>query len=254
MQRIITLTLLLCLGVLSAQAAEQKPHFRVEVAEPYINIRTGPGKAYPVFYVGQRGQQLTTLKRRGLWYKVEMPTTGERTIVGWTHRDDLGNTLVAGTEMLARDHERMNFAYTPRFEASFLLGRMKGEGDSDSLAGILSYRLTPMIDTELQLGKWIGNTEEGWYTNGQLTYLPFRDWWVKPFVAVGYGYLARDARGTNILQFDNSDHFLLAGSGLKIRITSQYGLRLEYRHLNTLTTKDDNSELEQWQVGLSATF
>lgn len=228
-----------------------EPHFQVNVTQPYLDIRTGAGRSYPIHYVAQRGTELTILKRKAYWYKVSMPTVGQREIIGWVFRDDLLKTNVADSAIAAADHPRMKHAKAGKLKAGFLLGDLD---NADSVAMLLAYQATPLIDTELHTGKWVGGTEEGWFVNGQLTYVPFRAWRVKPFASVGYGYLKRSARGANILQTDNSDNFLLAGSGLQVRFGKQYQLRLEYKHFNTLTSKNDNSELEQWQIGLSTTF
>jgi len=248
----LTLSIVLSIGLaLVSSSTIAKPRFQVEVTEPYLNLRTGPGRFYPIFYVAERGQSLTVIKRKAFWYKVRMTGIGQREIVGWAYRDDLGKTQVADLGTVTAEHPRMNHAYEPRFRAGFFLGDLN---EADSISGFLAFQATPLIDTELHAGKWVGGTEEGWFVNGQLVHVPFRKWWIKPFLSVGYGHLEREARGTNILQLDNSDNFLLSGSGLQVRISSQFQLRLEYRHFNTLTSRNDNSELEQWQVGLSANF
>ena len=109
---------LLCLATiviaLGSSPAHAKSNLRVEVAEPYINIRTGAGKSYPIHYVAQRGQLLTVLKRKAFWYKIKMTTHGQREIVGWVYRSDLGDTVVAGSSIISSDHPRMNHAKQPR--------------------------------------------------------------------------------------------------------------------------------------------
>jgi len=45
-----------------AHAAAAKPV--VTVADPYLEMHTGPGVGYPVFHVVERGETVTIVKRR----------------------------------------------------------------------------------------------------------------------------------------------------------------------------------------------
>ncbi|MDX1695539.1 MAG: SH3 domain-containing protein, partial [Ketobacteraceae bacterium] len=73
-----------CLWSLSVnvQAADRYPS--VEVVEAYINLRTGPGRGYPVFYIAERGEWIEVIRRRTDWFEVRT----ERDKVGWVHRED----------------------------------------------------------------------------------------------------------------------------------------------------------------------
>ena len=60
----------------------------VQVTDPFIEMHTGPGRGYPVFYVAGEGEQIKILKRRTDWFKVELQR-GEHTVkrgsVSYTH-------------------------------------------------------------------------------------------------------------------------------------------------------------------------
>jgi uncharacterized protein YraI len=43
---------------------------RLTVADPYLEMRTGPGRGYPVFFVVERGQAVVVELRHTDWYKV----------------------------------------------------------------------------------------------------------------------------------------------------------------------------------------
>ena len=62
------LVLLQCLFTRGVLAEDQ--YFTVVVAEPYIELRTGPGRGYPVFHVVDRGDEIEVTKRRTDWFKV----------------------------------------------------------------------------------------------------------------------------------------------------------------------------------------
>jgi uncharacterized protein YgiM (DUF1202 family) len=64
----------------------------VVVAEPYLELHTGPGEVYPVTHVFERDEQICVVKRRTDWFKI----TGGRDKEGWVHRDQLLGALRFG--------------------------------------------------------------------------------------------------------------------------------------------------------------
>ena len=67
-----------------AEAAEE--YRTVSVADPYLEIRTGPGRGYPKFYVVDRGETVEILKRKTDWFKVRAANGKE----GWVEREQIG--------------------------------------------------------------------------------------------------------------------------------------------------------------------
>ncbi|MFQ5488167.1 MAG: SH3 domain-containing protein, partial [Gammaproteobacteria bacterium] len=84
----LLLMIVLCL---STSAALADRTVEVEVADPYLELHTGPGAAYPVFYVVERGDRVQILKRRTGWFKVRTAKGKE----GWAARGDMEQTLLA---------------------------------------------------------------------------------------------------------------------------------------------------------------
>ena len=73
---------------------------RVTIADPYIELRTGPGRGYPIFFVAARGEQIDIELRHTDWFRVR--TVGGK--VGWVNRGQLETTLTAtGTQKSFRD-------------------------------------------------------------------------------------------------------------------------------------------------------
>ena len=89
------MALIVWMGALSAQAHavswfdDYEPE--VVVADPYLEVRTGPGRGFPVFYVAAEGDRITILKSKTQWYKVRVHEPREKE--GWVHVRDLQNTL-----------------------------------------------------------------------------------------------------------------------------------------------------------------
>ena len=64
---------------------------RLTVADPFLEMRTGPGRGYPVFFVVARGQSVVVELRHTDWYKVR----AEGGQLGWVSRAQLESTLTA---------------------------------------------------------------------------------------------------------------------------------------------------------------
>ena len=64
-------------------------HPEVVVSDPYIELRTGPGRGFPIFYVAGQGDTITILKSKTDWYKVQVSSPREK-LAGYT----LGNCVI----------------------------------------------------------------------------------------------------------------------------------------------------------------
>ena len=248
----IVLGLFLVLSTdLSAGEKQTSQAFTIKIESAFVDLRTGPAKAYPAFYVAQRGQQLEITKRRTHWFKVQLSDSNNRIIDGWVHKNDLVNATVAYSDLPASEHPQIKRDYQPRFSGNFALGQFDG---SDLVSLQLGYQGLKSVVMELNLGSYVGIDSEGWFAGGHFLFQPFHRWRVSPFVNAGYGYQKREQVSTLIVQSDQSDNYFNSGLGFKLRIHKLYQLRFEYQVYDTLTSTDDNLELETWQIGLSTQF
>jgi len=87
MHRLPSLLVLLLLFTVSARADD--PPRRILIADPYIELHSGPGRGYPIFHVIERGEEVTLVKRRTDWFDVR----SDRGVEGWVHRDQMISTL-----------------------------------------------------------------------------------------------------------------------------------------------------------------
>ena len=69
------------------QAAED--YRSVAVADPYLEMRTGPGRGYPIFHVVDRGESVDIIMQRTDWYLVRADNGKE----GWVDRSQMEQTL-----------------------------------------------------------------------------------------------------------------------------------------------------------------
>src|SRR5271163_2254918 len=88
MRRLLALVLLLqTLHVGLAEAADK--YLVLVVADPYLEMHSGPGRGFPIVYVIGRDELVTVLYSRTDWYKVRAPRGQE----GWVRRADLAHAV-----------------------------------------------------------------------------------------------------------------------------------------------------------------
>jgi hypothetical protein len=240
-----------CLLVLAAllwrpAAAEETPQ-RVEVADPYIELHTGPGRGYPVFHVEERGASITLLKRKTIWFKVR--TDGA--IEGWVDRAQLERTLdpsgetVHVQEATAEDYARR------RWEAGVMGGGFDGANEI-SMYG--AYALTDGLHVELSLTQVLGDFSESLLIGADLLAQPFPTWKFSPFFALGTGVIDTRPRTVLVQAQDRNDRMSHVGVGLRTHLSRRFMLRMEYRSHVVFTSRDDNEEIDEWKIGFGVFF
>jgi len=243
---LVGLLLWLALALLAAC-----PHARaaetVRVADPYIELRTGPGVGYPIFYVIDKGEPVTVLKRRTDWFKVRAPGGQE----GWVHHQQLARTLDDDGQTVAIPEPGIGDYSQRRWEMGVLGGDFSG---ARLISVYLGYAFSDNLSLELSLGHAVGSHSGNSLGNVNLTHRPFPDWRVQPFALIGVGILHTTPSTTLIRSEDRTDTTLQAGLGLQAYLSRRFLIRAEYRNHVVQMSGDDNEEIDQWQLGIAFFF
>jgi hypothetical protein len=223
-------------------------HYQAVVADPYVELRTGPGQGYPVFHVVDRGQSIAVEKRRTDWFRVRT----DRGQSGWVRIEQLQRTLDgqggALTEIIDPDAEE--FAGR-RFE----LGMQLGDFDGASSVGVYgSWHLNPHVATELRVADLSGSFSDGWLVGADLQMQPFPEWRLSPFVALGTGVLRVEPKATLVQTEDRTDQVGHVGIGVRAYLTRRLLLRGEYSSYLVFTSRDDNEAIDEWKAGFAFFF
>src|SRR5262245_42593407 len=103
MARLAACGLLIFLASIATARAEG---LTVTIAVPFVEMRPGPGRGFPVFNVVERGASVVVVSRRTDWFKVQDGRGRE----GWVYKDQMKETLVpAGVRMPIDDPAREDF-------------------------------------------------------------------------------------------------------------------------------------------------
>jgi uncharacterized protein YgiM (DUF1202 family) len=228
-------------GVPSVFAAYQP---EVVVSDPYLDLHTGPGRGYPVFYVAGQGDRVQLLKRRTEWYKIRTPRGKE----GWVHVGQLTSTLDLEGQAIDFHQLGVDDFTNRRWEFGF------SGGDFDGAALLTVYgafALTPNISAQLAASQIMGDYSDGAMGTVNILMQPFPEWRVSPFFTLGTGILRVEPQTTIVQTEDRTDEVAHVGVGANLYLGRRFVLRMEYKHHTVLTSRDDNQEIDEWKAGFS---
>ena len=167
----------------SASRRRARPMRRLNactVTDPYLELRTGPGRGFPIFFVAARNEWVEIELRHTDWFKVRT-ANGK---VGWVHRRQLETTLTeAGGKKTFRDLMLDDYLQR-RVQLGAAWGRFKSE---PMLKMWTSYKLSDTLTAEGTIGQVQGlfSGTDFWHVN--VTAEPWSDQRLSPFFGIGFG-------------------------------------------------------------------
>ena len=242
----VALAAALALMAASATAVAGDESYMI-VGEPFVEMRTGPGRGYPAFLAAERGERLLILKRKNSWFKLQA-VDGQS---GWVNLDALrGGRIAQGEASVAFDRVVDRFQ-SRRFEGGFLVGEL---GGAATIGGFAQYNLVPRVGLRVSAGQILGKFSDGWMATGDVVLTPFPDWRISPFFALGSGVVRTSPQTTLVQSESRTDEATHVAAGLKTYITRRFVLHMEFDDYIVLTNRDNNEEHQQWQLGFSVFF
>ena len=238
------------LQCLANSALAEVRYFSVRIAEPYIELHTGPGSGYPIFYVVDRGTEVRVIRRKTDWFKIE--TDNGKT--GWASRAQMRQTLLpTGEQFKIVELDQDDFS-----SRQWLLGFTGGEFESAPVFTLFgAYSLTQNLASELHFGQSAGNKSSATFLKANLIMQPLPDLKYSPYFTLGLGEIKVSASSTLIATQDESNSFAQAGLGLQRYITRSFLFRLElneYIIFSSDSTRNDNEEVTEWKFGFAVFF
>lgn len=219
----------------------------VQVVEPFLELHTGPGRAYPVFHVVEQGERIEVFRQRTDWFQVR---TAEG-VEGWVRWRALRGTRTAdGTPPAVATAGADDFQHR-RWEAGFRLGRLEG---ATLISAYGAYALTENLYLQLTGSQALGDFSDSVLGDVALGIQPFPDWRVSPYFALGTGVIHTEPAATLVQARDRTDQFAYVGVGLRAQVGRRLLLRAGYRNLVVFTSRNDNEELDEWHAGLAFFF
>lgn len=229
-----------------AYAADSPPE-RLRVADPYLELHTGPGRGFPVFFVVARDEWIEMQLRSTDWFKVR--TDGGKE--GWVHRSQLANTFTeAGVQKTFRDVALDDYL-ARRLQLGAAWGLFKSE---PMLKMWTSYRLSETLHLEGTIAQ-VQGTFSGtdiWHVN--LLAEPLSDVRLSPFFSIGVGKFNNLPNTTLVGALPTNANLSNASLGVRYYLTERFILRADYTLYTAFVGDTRTGEYRAKTIGLAFFF
>jgi hypothetical protein len=245
--RRLPLLLSLCLLFAATGARAEKEYREVVIDDPFIELHTGPGRGYPIFYVAERGEQIELLMQRTEWFKVKI----ERGEEGWVHRQQLKTTLNLDGEPFDLPGLNIEDYQARRWEVGVLYGDF---GGANAISTYGAFNLTQNLSGELWVTQVLGRFSDSTLANLNIVHTMYPEWRASPYFTLGAGAIHTEPKATLVATVDRTDSVAHAGAGVRAYLTRRFVFRAEYKAYVVFTSRNDNEEIREWKAGFSFFF
>lgn len=255
-----TIFIFLCSASVHAQNTQSAPAVSnsavnealptLEVIDSFVEVRTGPGRGYPIFYVIEQGESVEVLTRRTGWYEVR----SQNGKTGWATSKQLSRTLQATGEPADLPTVSFGDYQKNKWRVGFTFGEyFSGELDgADLFSATLSYRFIEWLSLEAEVGKLFNSEVEGDLWSFNLLVEPFSNWRVSPELIIGAGELSLENQPELASLGVDDSQFESIGLGLNHYVGRNFVIRSEYRWYSV--SADEKVTLDSWKIGFNTFF
>lgn len=210
----------------------------VAVMDTFAEVRTGPGRGYPVIHTVEQGERIELITQRPGWYEIQS-VSGHK---GWTSAREISRTIQATGEPADLPNVGYGDYINRRWWTGFSGGRfLSGDFDSfDVITLVAGYRFNQWISGGLEHGRAYGSDTTGRQYGGIFIVEPFSSWRLSPTVSLGVGRLALDNQPRQVT-FDAADaNYYSVGFGAAYYLGRRFVAKAEGRYY--YAEADENSD------------
>ena len=220
---------------------------RLRVNAPFLELHTGPGRGYPVFYVVERRQWVTVELRRTDWYRVR----AEGGQVGWVARQQLESTLTEAGDGKTFRELVLDDYLGRKLEFGAAWGRFKSE---PMLKLWTQYRLADAVGIELKLGQVQGVFSGTDFWAVSLTSEPWSDRRLSPFFSVGLGKFKNIPNASLVSAVATDAKLAHATLGLRWYLAERFVVRLDGSVYTAFVADSRSTEYRAFTAGIAFFF
>ena len=226
--------------------AEENIH-KVVVADPFLEVHTGPSTGYPIFYVVERNESIEVIKQYTSWFLIKTAKNKE----GWVHSSQLTKTLsLDGSQIEIKDISRENYLQHSG-EMGILIGNFQNLTMMTFYSG---YSFNQNLSVELSLAQVLGNFSSRTIIGAEIIHQPFPAWKVSPYFSIGTGISNLSVSSTLSKLKDTTDNTANVSIGFKMYLTRRFILRADVKKHIIFQSRNYNEEVTSWQAGFAFFF
>ena len=237
------------ISLLAGSLNTQADDYQVTVAEPFLEIHTGPGRGYPIFHITESGQTVLIKSRRTDWFKVS--TNDRQPKSGWVHLRQIEKTLNQHGRQVTFSDANLLDVSDSNFEWSIEGGSF---GGVNTIGTAVRYRMTPHLSTEIKFSQILGDFSDSEMVVLSLQHSPFPEKRLSPYFQLGTGLLRTQSFATIVQPNDDSNQTINVGTGIKFYLARHFITHVDYRYHTVLTSRDNNEEIHEWNLGFRVFF
>jgi len=237
----------LCLATASARAESRDAYQRVTILDPFVELRSGAGRGYPVLEVVERGGTVEVLANRTTWYLLRT----HRGRSGWASREQMLRTLTPGGEQFRIEEMTEDDFRRHRYEIGTWLGDFEGAA---AMGFFAAWRFIPTMSAELSVQQSVGRVADSFILDASLVGHPFPEWAWSPYVGFGTGLVQTQPSAVLVAAKRREDQSLGTAVGVEHWVSQAFVLRLEYRQYLLLTSRDEHESIDTWKAGFAVFF
>lgn len=247
----LSVNLALAQGPGGASPVRAETVLTLEVIDPFVEVHSGPGRGYPIFYVIEQGETIDVLTRRPDWYEVR--AKGGK--VGWVKALQLARTMQSTGEPVDLPSVSYGDYLKNSWRVGFNVGPFtSGELDgADVFAANIGYRPLSWLGFDVEFGNMYGTDIRGDLYHLNAVIEPLSKWRLSPVLLIGTGKMSINSQPKlTPLEIDQSS-LRVYGLGLHYYIGRSFVIRGEYREYSVSTDAKDE-RLSSWKVGFNTFF
>jgi len=254
----LRLTLFLCCQLFAVvNAAEQASDspgeesdaetVRLEVAEPFIELHTGPGRGFPIFHIVERHDWIEILKRRTDWFRIRTREGKE----GWAYITQLEQTFALPGKKARFARIQLEDFQQRTFEFGVAAGDFQNAPVMTIFGG---YKFQKNLSLELSYSQVSGSSTNTTLLDASLISSPFPDWQFSPFFLMGVGLIDTEAKNNALVVDELHETTVSVGFGVKWYLTRRFVFRADVREYTGFLGQDFNGEFVETKLGFSFFF
>ena len=234
------------------QNESKKNTATLTVIDTYVEVHSGPGRGFPVFYVIEQGETIEVLTRRPGWYEIRSPNGR----VGWTRASQIARTIQATGEPA----DLPSVSYGDYIRGSWVTGFSFGEVASGELDGFdmfsvnAGYRFLSWLGADIEAGRIFGADASGDFYAANVYLEPLSHWKLSPFVSAGLGEIKLSSQPKQVEFSTDRQDFNSYGIGGSYYLGRNFVIRGEYRWYSISATDQSDERLGTWKLGFVTFF